>query len=33
MINKKFPNMLSSIPPIQDDEEDVSGDVETLFQT
>ena len=33
MINKKFPNRLSSIPPIQDDEEDVSGDVETLFQT
>ena len=28
---KKFPNMLSSIPPLQDDEEDVSYDVESLF--
>ena len=28
---KKFPSMLSSIPPLQDDEEDVSYDVESLF--
>ena len=28
---QKFPNMLSSIPPLQDDEEDVSYDVESLF--
>ena len=26
-----FPSMLSSIPPLQDDEEDVSYDVESLF--
>ena len=29
---QKFPNMLSSIPPLQDDEEDVSYDVESLFK-
>ena len=28
---QKFPSMLSSIPPLQDDEEDVSYDVESLF--
>ena len=28
---KKNPNMLSSIPPLQDDEKDVSYDVESLF--
>ena len=28
---QKFPNMLSSIPPLEDDEEDVSYDVESLF--
>ena len=28
---QKFPEMLSSIPPLQDDEEDVSYDVESLF--
>ena len=27
----KFPSMLSSIPPLQDDEEDVSYDLESLF--
>ena len=26
-----FPSMLSSIPPLQDDQEDVSYDVESLF--
>ena len=31
MIHKKFPSMLSLIPPLQDDEEDVSYDVESLF--
>ena len=29
--SQKFPNMLSSIPPLQEDEEDVSFAVETLF--
>ena len=28
---QKFPSMLSSIPPLQDDEGDVSYDVESLF--
>ena len=28
---QKFPSMLSSIPPLQDDEEDVSYDAESLF--
>ena len=28
---KKFPSMFSSILPLQDDEGDVSYDVETLF--
>ena len=28
---QKFPSMLSSVPPLQDDEEDVSCDVESLF--
>ena len=28
---QKFPNTLSSTPPLQDDEEDVSYDVESLF--
>ena len=28
---QKFPSMLSSFPPLQDDEEDVSYDVESLF--
>ena len=28
---QKLPSMLSSIPPLQDDEEDVSYDVESLF--
>ena len=28
---QKFPSMLSSIPPLQDDEEDVSYDVESLL--
>ena len=28
---QRFPNMLSSIPPLQNDEEDVSDDVESLF--
>ena len=28
---QKFPSKLSSIPPLQDDEEDVSYDVESLF--
>ena len=28
---QKSPSMLSSIPPLQDDEEDVSYDVESLF--
>ena len=28
---RKFPSMLSSIPPLQDDEEDVSYDVESLL--
>ena len=28
---QKFPNMLSSIPPLQDDEENVSYDDEPLF--
>ena len=28
---QKFPSMLSSIPPLQDYEEDVSYDVESLF--
>ena len=28
---QKFPSMLSSIPPLQDDEEEVSYDVESLF--
>ena len=28
---QKCPSMLSSIPPLQDDEEDVSYDVESLF--
>ena len=28
---QKFPSMLSSIPSLQDDEEDVSYDVESLF--
>ena len=28
---QKFQNMLSLIPPLQDDEEDVSDDVESLF--
>ena len=28
---KKFPCMLSSVPPLQDDEEDVSYDAESLF--
>ena len=28
---QKFPSMLSSIPPLQDDEKDVSYDVESLF--
>ena len=28
---QKFPNMLSSIPPLPDDEEDASYDVESLF--
>ena len=28
---QKFPSMLSSIPPLQDDEEDVSYDVKSLF--
>ena len=31
MIHKKFPQMLSSIPPLQDDEKDASYDVESLF--
>ena len=30
MIHKKFPSMLSLIPPLQDDEEDVSYDVDSL---
>ena len=29
---QKFPSMLSSIPPLQDDEEDVSYDFESLFR-
>ena len=28
---QKFLSMLSSIPPLQDDEEDISYDVESLF--
>ena len=28
---QKFPNMLSLIPPLQDDEQDLSCDVESLF--
>ena len=28
---QQFPSMLSSIPPLQDDEEDLSYDVESLF--
>ena len=28
---QKFPSMLSSIPPLQDDEEEVLHDVESLF--
>ena len=28
---EKFASMLSSVPPLQDDEEDVSYDVESLF--
>ena len=31
MIQKKFPSILSSIPYLQDDEEDISYDVESLF--
>ena len=28
---QKYPSMLSSIPPFQDDEKDVSYDAESLF--
>ena len=31
MIHHKFPSMLSAIPYLQDDEEEVSYDVESLF--
>ena len=31
MIDKNFPSMLSSIPPLQDDEEDAWYDVEPLL--